>query len=101
VGPERDRTRARDRAGPAQLVPGVHCGRPIENGLHWDLDVAFREDANKTRAGHAGENLGWLQRVALSLLTRAPGKGSIKGKRLQGGWDDAFLAAVLREITIV
>ena len=65
------------------------------------LDVAFREDANKTRVGHAGENLGWLRRVALSLLKRSPGKGSIKGKRLKAGWDEAFLASVLREITNV
>jgi predicted transposase YbfD/YdcC len=80
------------------LVRG-HWG--IENGLHWVLDVAFREDANKTRAGHAGANLGWVRRVALSLLKRTPGKGSIKGKRLQAGWDEAFLASVLREITKV
>jgi predicted transposase YbfD/YdcC len=78
------------------LVRG-HWG--IENGLHWVLDVAFREDANKTRSGHAGANLGWLRRVALSLLKRAPGKGSIKGKRLKAGWDEAFLTSVLREIT--
>jgi predicted transposase YbfD/YdcC len=80
------------------LVRG-HWG--IENRLHWVLDVAFREDANKTRAGHAGANLGWVRRVALSLLKRTPGKGSIKGKRLQAGWDEAFLASVLREITKV
>ena len=80
------------------LVRG-HWG--VENELHWVLDVAFREDANKTRAGHAGENLGWLRRVALSLLKRTPGKGSIKGKRLKAGWDEAFLASVLREITSV
>jgi predicted transposase YbfD/YdcC len=78
------------------LVRG-HWG--IENGLHWVLDVAFREDANATRAGHAGENLGWLRRVALSLLKRTPGKGSIKGKRLQAGWDEAFLTTVLRQLT--
>lgn len=80
------------------LVQG-HWG--IENGLHWVLDVAFREDANKTRAGHAGANLGWLRRVALSLLKRAAGKGSIKGKRLKAGWDEDFLTAVLRGITVV
>ena len=80
------------------LVRG-HWG--IENELHWVLDVAFREDANKTRVGHAGENLGWLRRVALSLLKRTPDKGSIKGKRLKAGWDEAFLTSVLREITEV
>src|SRR4051794_23584271 len=27
----------------------------IENGLHWILDVVFREDDSRVRAGHAGE----------------------------------------------
>ena len=30
----------------------------IENGLHWVLDVSFREDDSRTRAGHAAANLG-------------------------------------------
>jgi predicted transposase YbfD/YdcC len=88
-------------AGAKALLALVRGHWGIENGLHWVLDVAFREDANKTRLGHAGANLGWLRRVALSLLKRSPGKGSIKGKRLKAGWDEAFLASVLREITNV
>jgi predicted transposase YbfD/YdcC len=80
----------------ATLIRG-HWG--IENGLHWVLDVAFREDASRTRAGHAGENLGLLRRVATSLLKRAPGKRSIRGKRLKAGWDDSFLIQVLHGIT--
>lgn len=85
-------------AGAATLLGLIQGHWGIENGLHWVLDVAFREDTNKTRAGHAGENLAWLRRIALSLLKRTSGKGSIKGKRLKAGWDDAFLTAVLREI---
>jgi predicted transposase YbfD/YdcC len=76
-----------------KLVRG-HWG--IENGLHWVLDVAFREDACRTRAGHAGANLGLLRRIAASLLKRAPGKRSIRGKRLRAGWDDEFLLQVLQ-----
>jgi predicted transposase YbfD/YdcC len=71
----------------------------IENGLHWVLDVAFREDERQTRAGHAGENLGRLRRVATSLLKAVAAKGSIKAKRLRAGWDDAFLLAALQGIT--
>jgi predicted transposase YbfD/YdcC len=78
------------------LIRG-HWG--IENGLHWVLDVAFREDANKTRQRHAGANLGWLRRVALSLLKRTPGKGSMHAKRLQAAWDEKFLTEVLRQLT--
>jgi predicted transposase YbfD/YdcC len=71
----------------------------IENGLHWVLDVAFREDERQTRAGHAGENLARLRRVATSLLKAVPANGSIKAKRLRAGWDNDFLLAVLQGIT--
>ena len=68
----------------------------VENELHWTLDVAFREDANKTAAGHAGANLGLVRRVAASLLEQDPGEGSIKAKRLQAGWDDGYRLRVLQ-----
>jgi predicted transposase YbfD/YdcC len=68
----------------------------VENELHWCLDVAFREDASKTAAGHAGTNLGLVRRVAVSLLKQDPAKGSLKAKRLQAGWDDEYLGRVLQ-----
>jgi predicted transposase YbfD/YdcC len=71
----------------------------VENELHWCLDVSFREDANKTAAGHAGANLGLVRRLAASLLKQDPGKGSIKGKRLRAGWDDGYLLQVLHGFT--
>jgi predicted transposase YbfD/YdcC len=68
----------------------------VENELHWCLDVSFREDENKTVTGHAGANLGLVRRVAASLLKQDPGKGSIKAKRLQAGWDDEYRLQVLQ-----
>jgi predicted transposase YbfD/YdcC len=79
-----------------RLVRG-HWG--IENGLHWVLDVVYREDDSRVRAGHAGANLGLLRRVAVSLVRRAPGKGSGVTKRLKAGWDDDYLLQVLQGIT--
>ena len=73
----------------------------VENELHWCLDVAFREDENKTAAGHAGANLGLVRRVAASLLKQDSGKGSIKAKRLRAGWDDEYLLQVLQGFTEV
>ena len=66
--------------------------------MHWILDVVFREDDNRVRAGHAGENLALIRRVAVSLLRRAPGKGSTPTKRLKAGWDDSYLLQVLQGI---
>jgi predicted transposase YbfD/YdcC len=68
----------------------------VENGLHWVLDVAFSEDANKTHEGHAGANLGLIRRVALSLLRQDKTRGSVKAKRLQAALDDNYLLQVLQ-----
>lgn len=84
----------------AEVLAGYirnHWG--IENGLHWVLDVAFREDDSRTRAGHAATNLGMLRRVALSLLKRKKVKGSIRTRRLRAGWDDDYLQQVVQGIT--
>ncbi len=61
--------------------------------------MTFREDSNKTAAGHGGANLGLVRRVATSLLRQDPAKGSIKAKRLQAGWDEGYLTQVLRGFT--
>jgi predicted transposase YbfD/YdcC len=79
----------------AELALGIRSHWGIENKVHWVLDVVFREDHSRVRAGHATENLGWLRRVALALLKQDDGKGSLKGKRLKAGWDNDFLEKLL------
>ena len=68
----------------------------IENELHWTLDVTFREDDNRTRDKNAGANLGLIRRVAVSLLKRAPGKDSLKTKRMQAAWNPDFRLKALQ-----
>ena len=87
------------RVGAAELAGYIRNHWGIENGLHWVLDVAFREDDSRTRSGHAAANLGMLRRVAVSLLKRAGTKGSIKTRRMKAGWDDDYLLQVLQGIT--
>jgi predicted transposase YbfD/YdcC len=87
-------------SGTAQELGGYirnHWG--IENGLHWCLDVSFREDESRARAGHAGANLGTVRRVALSLLGRADTNGSIQTRRMKAAWDDEYMLKVLQGIT--
>lgn len=72
----------------------THWG--IENGVHWVLDVAFREDDSRVRTGHAAENLALLRKLALTLLKReTTAKVGVKAKRLMCGWDETYLANVL------
>jgi predicted transposase YbfD/YdcC len=82
---------------PAEELAGYVRGHwGIENGLHWCLDVAFREDANRTRDTNAGANLGVVRRVAASLLKQDKNRGSIKAKRLSAALDTKYLEQVLR-----
>jgi predicted transposase YbfD/YdcC len=83
----------------AELGRWVRGHWGIENGLHWVLDVVFREDRSRIREANAGANLAMIRRVAVSLLRRAPGKGSGVTKRLKAGWDDDFLLQVLQGTT--
>ena len=86
------------RVSPEVLAGYIRAHWGIENGLHWVLDVAFREDESRARAGHAGANLGTVRRVALSLLKRADTKGSIQTRRMKAAWDDEYMLKVLQEI---
>jgi predicted transposase YbfD/YdcC len=67
----------------------------IENGLHWVLDVVFREDARRLYDRTAAENTAFLNRLALSLLRGDPSKRSLKVKRKRAGRNMACSAELL------
>ena len=79
-----------------QALRAVRCHWQVENSLHWVLDVAFREDACRTRAAHAPENLATLRHIAVNLLKQERScKLGIKSKRLKAGWDESYMLKVL------
>jgi predicted transposase YbfD/YdcC len=67
----------------------------IENGLHWVLDVVFREDARRIYDRTTAENVAFLNRLALSVFRGDPSKDSLKVKRKQAGWSTSYLAQLL------
>ena len=69
----------------------------IENCLHWQLDVTFREDSNRVQARHGAENLALVRKLALTLLKRHPAKGSIACKRLRAALDVDFLQETIHQ----
>ena len=66
----------------------------IENRCQWVLDVAFREDESRIRAGQ--ENIGLLRKIALDLLKQdQTTKRGIAAKRKKAGWDHDYLLRVV------
>jgi predicted transposase YbfD/YdcC len=73
----------------------AHWG--IENGLHWVLDVQFKEDQSRLRRGHGATNMAMVRHLALNLIRAMPGKHSIKGKRKLATWHTDYLMAALHD----
>jgi predicted transposase YbfD/YdcC len=72
----------------AEAVRG-HWG--IENSLHWQLDVSFREDECRVRRDHAPANLSVIRRFALGLLKRETScRRGIETKRLKCAANDEY-----------
>ncbi len=69
----------------------------MENCLHWQLDVTFAEDASRIQKRLGTANFALLQRLALALLNRHPGKESLRLKHYQATLDVGFLEEVLQQ----
>ncbi len=53
---------------PTELLATVRAHWRIENNVHWQLDVVFREDHCRTRKDNGPSNLAVLRKIALNLL---------------------------------
>ena len=68
----------------------------IENHLHWQLDVSFREDESRVRTGHAAANVSVIRRFALGLLKRETEcRRGIETKRLKCALSEEYREKVL------
>ena len=83
--------------GNAEVIgTGVRSHWAIENNLHWQLDVSFNEDYSRKRDGYAVQNFSLLNRIALNLIKQEQSKKrSVKGRRLDAGWDNEYLLKIL------
>jgi hypothetical protein len=64
--------------------------------LHWLLDVEFKDDLSRYRAGHGAKNMAVIRRFALGLVRANETKGSVKTKRKSAGWNPDFLLQILQ-----
>jgi predicted transposase YbfD/YdcC len=67
----------------------------VENNCHWQLDVTFREDDNRTRERTAQTNLAVVRRLALNLTKQEGTKMSLAKKRFAAALDTDYLEGIL------
>lgn len=53
-----------------QFAKSVRDHWGVENGLHWALDVVFREDNHRYQGRVGAANLSLIRKIALAVLTR-------------------------------
>lgn len=70
----------------------------IENSLHWVLDVAFQQDAQRIRKANSAANFVSLHHLALNILRLDNSKGGIQTKRLKCAWNLNFRMKILASI---
>lgn len=82
---------------PEEISSYIRQHWSIENNLHWQLDVTFKEDHSK-KVKNAARNFSAVTKIALSVLKKdKTTKGSMNLKRLKAGWDDNYLSTLLKD----
>jgi predicted transposase YbfD/YdcC len=67
----------------------------VENNLHWQLDVTFREDDGRVRQRAAATNFAVVRRLALNLAKHEDTEMSIAKKRFAAALDTDYLEKIL------
>jgi len=70
----------------------------IENGLHWGLDVIFREDDCRSRKDHGPENLALLRRFCVNTFRADSKNDTMRGKMMRAGWNDSYLFSLMTQM---
>src|SRR5487761_187959 len=78
-----------------RLANGTRGHWGVES-MHWLLDVEFKDDLSRYRAGHGAKNMAVVRRFALGLVRANKAKGSVKIRRKKAGWNPDFLLQILQ-----
>ena len=73
-----------------RLASGARGHWGVES-MHWLLDVEFKDDLSRYRAGNGAKNMAVIRRFALGLVRANKTKGSVKTRRKSAGWSNDFV----------
>jgi hypothetical protein len=91
LGLQLDRIRLRSEP----LGPMIRSHWMVENGLHWVLDMIFRDDECRVRTDNAPFNLAIVKHIALNVLRTGKGKDSLRMRRKVAAWHENAVAAYI------
>ena len=84
-----------------RLAQAIRQHWSIENSVHWVLDMTFAEDQSRVRERQAAENLSLLRKIAMNIVRAdKTKKASMRGKRRIAGWDEEYLAILLKTLAV-
>jgi predicted transposase YbfD/YdcC len=84
------------KADSKTLIKDIRNHWAIENNLHWNLDVIFKEDNALKRKGNSAANFNIISKMALSMLEAEKStKQSKPTKRLKASLDDSYRELIL------
>lgn len=79
---------------PKLILESVRSHWEVENKLHWQLDVSFREDYTR-KTDNAAINFSAICKIALMLLKQSKIKVGMAGKRKLCGWNEEYRDEIL------
>jgi len=72
------------------IAEAIRTHWSVENNLHWQLDVSFREDFSRKK-NNAAINFSLICKMVLAILKQDDKKASIMAKRKIAGWDEKYM----------
>lgn len=81
-------------AGQGNRIKNIREYWGIENRLHWQLDVTFKEGACRARKNYSARNLNLLRKFTLAILRQQNDKLSLKARR----WKCSLLPDYLKKV---
>ena len=88
------------RAKAKQFAGWIREHWSIENGLHYIMDVVFKEDASQANTGYSAENMSLIRRLALNVINTFDPNRGVTDARRNAAYEPNYLRGLLSKVFI-
>ena len=86
------------KATPKQCAEWIRGHWGIENGLHWVMDVIFKEDAQLANVGYTAENMALLRRTSMNIVKMFDPQRGLADARRSAMFEPSYLRGLLSRL---